>query len=460
MNILIIDDEKGIRTGLTHLFRREEYQVFDTGEYDEALAIVNTENINVAVIDIRLGERNGTELLKEIHAIDRDVICLMVTGYGSISNAVDAMKNGASDYILKPIDNGKILQAVNHQLELKILMKSNDYLKSELMEKVYNFDFLTNNKGIKDILKTADRIKDTEATIMITGDSGTGKEILSRYFHFTSIRKDESFVGVNCAALSDTLLLSELFGHEKGAFTGAYERKKGKFELADRGTLFLDEIGDMSLETQAKLLRVLEERSFQRVGGNKNISVDLRVIAATNKDLSLLIKENKFREDLYYRLNVFSFHLSPLKERPEDIPLLSNHFIETYNKRYSRNVSPLSETDKKRLEAWNWPGNVRELQNVINQGVLLSDGDALNLNRNLNILNGNNSEVNEAIPEALPGRSEGGSLQEQLKPVLAHYEKEILKRVLIRHKYNKTTAAEELGITRKTLSRKVEIYDL
>ncbi len=449
LNILIIDDETGIRKGLKHLFEREGYCVYDTDDYEYSLALINKISIQIAVIDIRIGSRNGIELLKEIRNIDQDIICLIITGYGSVSSAVNAMKEGASDYLMKPLDNEKLLQAIKYQLELKNLIVKNHYLKSELMEKVYSFEFITGNDRIREILATADKIKNTEATVMITGESGTGKEILSRYFHFTSNRKDAPFIGVNCAALSDTLLLSELFGHEKGAFTGAHERKRGKFELADNGTLFLDEIGDMSLETQAKLLRVLEERSFERVGGTKKIDVDIRLITATNKNLEELMAENKFRKDLYYRLAVFAYNLPPLRERPEDIPLLSNHFISVYNKKYMKQALPLSGELENQLLIRNWPGNVRELQNVINQGVLLNKGGVLNLGESFDPIKG------EKTPD-----EENKSLQEQLAPVLNQWEEKILKETLTACKYRRTETAEKLGITRKTLSRKMEKYGL
>jgi DNA-binding NtrC family response regulator len=245
MNILIADDEKGIRIGLSKLFQREGHESFTAEDYESALECIRTTEIHIALLDIRMGDRDGVELLKSIQMINSDVICLMITGYGSISNAVEAMREGAADYLLKPLDNEYLLKAVNERLELKHLKNENLLLKEEQQEKMLDFNFRTNNPKMKKILTVADKVKDTDTTVLITGDSGTGKEVLSRYIHFTSNRHGAPFIGVNCAALSETLLLSELFGHEKGAFTGAHERKIGKFELADRGTLFLDEIGEI-----------------------------------------------------------------------------------------------------------------------------------------------------------------------------------------------------------------------
>jgi transcriptional regulator with PAS, ATPase and Fis domain len=314
---------------------------------------------------------------------------------------------------------------------------------------------VTNNPGMKGLLERADRIKNSPVTIMITGESGTGKEVLARYIHFTSSRRDGKFVSINCAALSETLLLSELFGHERGAYTGAIERQIGKFEIADKGTLFLDEIGDMSLDIQAKLLRVIEENSFERVGGTRRISVDARIVVATNRDLSQLIAEGRFREDLYYRINVMSFHLPPIRTRREDIPVLIDHFVQKYNRRYNKKVECFSREAVDALTEHSWPGNVRELENVVNQVVLLSEGRVVG--------------VRDLKGSTFRGRSEDcppldvtgtRSFKEAMAEVVERYESQIVWRSLEKNAFNRSKTARELSVTRKTLAEKIRKYGL
>jgi len=333
------------------------------------------------------------------------------------------------------------------------LRTENTYLKKALLTSVFCHDFITDNPAVKEVLGVADKIKNSPATVLITGESGTGKEVLARYIHFTSNRKDGNFVGINCAALSDSLLLSELFGHEKGAFTGAIEQKLGKFELADNGTLFMDEVGDMSLDVQAKLLRVLEERSFERVGGTKKIDVDVRLIAATNRDLKQLIKENKFRQDLYFRLNVISCHLPPLRKRPEDISLLAVYFLNIYNQRYNKKILSIKENLFKLMHEYRWPGNVRELQNMINQAVLLCEGTEIEtLNFQGNLLQESGVDLDTS--------GKGKTLKDAVDDIVDFYEKRIISNALSEHDQNRTKTAEALDVTRKTLARKIEKYNL
>lgn len=453
-SILVVDDEEGIRYGLEKLFKREGYRVFSTGNFKEAVAIVRENKIDIALLDIRLkGQRDGIDLLKELKYAEPEIVILIITGHGSIDSSVKAMKEGASDYILKPIDNDKLLVTVRKNFEIKSLRIENTYLKKALLNSVFTYDFITDNPVIKEVLKVADKIKNTPATVLITGESGTGKEVLARYIHFTSIRKDGNFVGINCAALSDTLLLSELFGHEKGSFTGAIVQKIGKFELADSGTLFMDEVGDMSLEVQAKLLRVLEERSFERVGGTKKVHVDVRLIAATNRSLKELIKTGLFRHDLYYRLNVISCHLPPLRKRPEDIPLLVFHFLKQYNQRYNKKVLSINDTLLKRLHEYRWPGNVRELQNMINQAVLLCEGSEI---ESFNFQGGFIPETQELDQSV----EDGKSLKDTIEKIVNLHEKRIISKVLSANNQNRTRTALALDITRKTLARKIDKYNL
>ncbi len=453
MNILIVDDEEGIRYGLKRFFEREGFTVFATESYDEALNIVRDTQITIVLLDIRLKSRgDGISLLEDILNIEPELLVIMITGHGSITSSVTAMKLGAADYILKPIDNNALLEIIRKNLELKNLRNENSFLKSELRNNLFSYNFITDNEDVKKIIRIADKIKNTKTSVLISGESGTGKEVLAKYIHFTGNRRDANFVGINCAALSDSLLLSELFGHEKGAFTGAVKRKIGKFELADKGTLFLDEIGDMPLGIQAKFLRVLEESSFERVGGTKNVHTDVRIITATNRNLKELISKGLFRSDLYFRLNVISCTLPPLRDRPEDIPLLIEHFIEIYNKKYNKNVSGLSKELTQKISTYRWPGNIRELQNLINQAVLLSEGKEIkyfNLYDNLDSSNARDL-MDELLRENLP-------LHHIMERISAYYEKRIIKDALMKYGTRSKTA-EALGITRKTLFRKIERY--
>lgn len=453
---LIVDDEEGIRYGLTNLFEKEDFKVYSTDNFKKAIKIVKENLIDFVLIDIRLkNNKNGIDLLKELKKIDHDMIIIMITGFGSIDNAVSAIKEGASDYILKPIDNLKLLDTLNKNLELRKLKKENFYLKNELFNKYENHKFITNNNKIKSLIEKADKIKNNPVTVLVTGESGSGKEIFSRYIHFISNRKNENFVGINCAALSENLLLSELFGHEKGSFTGAIEKRLGKFEIADKGTLFLDEIGDMSLDTQAKLLRVIEENSFERLGGMKKINVNLRLIVATNKNLNQLIKEGKFREDLYYRINVISFHLLPLRERKEDIPILINHFINKYNERYNKKIKKFEDMVINKLMLYDWQGNVRELENYVNQIVLLCDKEIISEDD----LKKNNL-INRGTADQIVNLSDIKSLKGKIDEIVEIYEKKIIEECLSKNNYNRTKTAEDMDITRKTLRIKMNKYKI
>ncbi len=456
-SILIVDDEEGIRFGLNNLFEKAGFRVFAFGEFDRAISKVREENIDIAILDIRLKDRrSGIDLLRELKQIDPDIIVIIITGYGSIDTAITSMKEGAADYIIKPIDNAKLLDIVNKNLQIRNLRNENYYLKSELLSRSTSYKFVTQNPELQNILKKADKIKNSPVTVLITGESGTGKEVLARYIHFTSNRRQKEFVSINCAALSENLLLSELFGHERGAFTGAVERKAGKFEIANGGTLFLDEIGDMSLEVQAKLLRVLEENSFERVGGTKRINVDVRIIAATNKDLRSLIDEGLFREDLYYRINVVSFNLVPLRKRQEDIPLLIDYFIERYNKKYRKRVKGFDEETIQLFMSYRWPGNVRELDNVINQAVLLAEDGVVNL-KGLKkyFFSGDSVESGKGF-----NIEKVNSLKEYISNVIAEHEKRVIEYFLKKNSFNKSKTARDLGLTRKSLLLKIKRYQL
>ena len=456
LSLLIVDDEEGLRYGLERLFKKQGFRVYAVGDGDEARAIASKNAIDLALLDIRLKSgQGGLALLKELKQIEPEMIVIMMTGYGSIETAVNSMKEGASDYLLKPIDNANLLDVAYTHLDLRALKKQNTFLRSELLHQTPTHHCITHDPELLALLRQADKIKETAVTALITGESGTGKEVMARYLHFTSNRRDGAFVCVNCAALSEHLLLSELFGHERGAFTGAIGRKIGKFEIANQGTLFLDEIGDMPLDIQAKLLRVIEEQTFERVGGTKRIMVDARIIAATNKDIEQAVQAGKFREDLYYRIHVARLHLPSLRERKGDIPLLINHFIEKYNQKYHAQVMAVNDEALRALMAYDWPGNVRELEHVINNAVLLSECRTIGVD---GLQRSMFSKLSAHANHAETAR--GGSLKETIDTLVAQRETEIIRDALRRNRYNKSKTARELDITRKTLAEKIERYRL
>jgi DNA-binding NtrC family response regulator len=455
-SILIVDDEEGIRHGLLNFFTREGFHTFAEGNFESAVEVAEREKIDVAIVDIRLrGNKNGIDLIRDLKKIEPDMIIIVITGFGSIDTAVQSMKEGASDYILKPLDNRRILDTVSKSIEMRSLQTENLFLKDEIIHRYTTHKFITENSTLLEVLSEADKIKNNPVTVLIAGETGTGKEVLARYIHYTSTRKEKKFVTINCAALSGELLLSELFGHEKGAFTGAIERKMGKFEIAHGGTLFLDEIGDMSPDIQAKLLRVIEENSFERVGGTKRINVDVRIIAATNKNLKELTETGAFREDLYYRINVVSFLLPPLRERKEDIPILAQHFVEKYNRRYKKNIKDLDASAYTILLSHDWNGNVRELENVINQAVLLSNNTIITLE---------DLKKSTVFTSSRDGTeidfTKISSLKDAIAEIAQSYEKRIIQHFLTRNNFNKSKTAGALSITRKTLDAKIKRYDL
>jgi DNA-binding NtrC family response regulator len=455
-SVLIVDDEEGLRHGLENLFEREGFTVHTAASYESAVSAAARYPVDAAIVDVRLkGDRSGIDLLLELKRLEPDLVVLVITGYGSVDTAVASLKGGAADYFLKPIDNTKLLESIRRNLEVRALASENRFLRDELMQRSPH-TLVTRDPGLAALLEKADKVKDRPVTVLITGESGTGKEVLARYIHFSGSRRDASFIGLNCAALSESLLLSELFGHERGAFTGAVERKRGKFELADGGTLFLDEIGDMSLEVQAKLLRVIEESAFERLGGVKRITVDARIVTATNKDLAALIREGKFREDLFFRINVVSFHLPPLREHRGDIPLLVEHFLAKYSERYVREPVTLDPATMAALSAYDWPGNVRELENVVNRIVLLGEASFT-------------SEAPGVLPRVLPAATAGtedtrpsaaGSLKVGSEEASARFERSAISEALSRNGGNKSKTARELDITRRTLALKMTRYGL
>ena len=438
--ILVVDDEKLMREYLREQFE-QKYKVDTASNGKEALRMIEEEVYDLVFVDLRLPGMDGIELIRRINELSPGTQTIVITAYGSVESAVEAMKLGAFDYIQKPIQSPEELELkVERAIERGKLLRENLYLRREL-KKAVSFNMVGKSPKMEEVFEKIAAVAKTDVTVLITGETGTGKELVARAIHENSHRKEGMFVAVNCGALPENLLESELFGHEKGAFTGAYKREIGRFELANGGTIFLDEIGELPLHLQVKLLRVLETGEFQRVGSPRTLKTDARVIAATNTDLEKAVEEGRFRKDLYYRLNVVQIKLPPLRERREDIPLLVQHFLEKYGP--DKEIAP--ET-MKILLSYDWPGNVRELENVIESSCVLC-------------------RTNVITPDDLPEYlREKARPRRRLPPdgdmTLAAVEREHIKFVLEQNNWNITRSAEILGIDRVTLYNKIKKYGL
>jgi DNA-binding NtrC family response regulator len=375
--ILVIDDEAYVRDLMMEVFTREGFLVKTASDGETGLDLACTGTFDLILLDLKLPKINGLTLLRSIMERDPDTIVVVITAYGSIETAIQAMKLGAYDYVTKPFEIDQLLLIVNRALERGNLIKENRYLHEELARN-YKFDgIIGKSPKMQEVLKIASTVAPTDATVLIYGETGTGKELLARSIHYQSPRANGPFVVMNCGAIPETLLETELFGHEKGAFTNALTARAGKFERAEGGTIFLDEIGDMSLAMQVKLLRVLQEKTIERVGGSRPIRVNVRIIAATHKDLKAAIREGKFREDLYYRLAVVPLELPPLRERREDIPALAQYFLKKYREQLGKDVRNISPLAMRKLRSYHWPGNVRELEYCIERAVILANGPTI-----------------------------------------------------------------------------------
>jgi len=376
-NILIIDDERSLLELLSVVFKKEGYGVKTSLSASKAYEILDKEDIDFVISDIKMPETNGMDVLKFVKTSHPEVPVVMITAYGSINQAVEALKSGALDYVVKPFDVDELKIIVGRGLAERRLKQENILLKKDLKER-YSFEsMIGKSRAMQEIYNLIEKVATTDSTVLITGESGTGKEMAARAVHYLGTRRDNQFVSINCAALPENLLESELFGHARGSFTGAVSEKKGMFEIAQRGTLFLDEVGEMSPWTQVKLLRALQEKTIRRVGGTAEIPVDVRIIAATNQDLKRRIQEGKFREELYYRLNVISFDMPPLRKRSEDIPLLVSHFLQKYCEKMTKKPKRFTPEVIGILEAYPWPGNIRELENVIERIVAIEDRETV-----------------------------------------------------------------------------------
>jgi two-component system NtrC family response regulator/two-component system response regulator AtoC len=379
-NVLLVEDEKRMRQVIVMQLSDLDLHVHEAVDGEQAIEIFENETIHLVITDLKLPKVNGMEVLQTIKEKDPEIPVIVITAYGSIENAVKAIQEGAFDYVTKPFKEEKLRASVIKALKISRLTYEVRHLRQEIEDRYTFKNIVGDSPKICDVLKLAGSVSNTDTTVLITGESGTGKELLSRATHINSPRSSGPFLTVNCAAIPSTLLEAELFGYEKGAFTGAHKRTKGKFEEASGGTLFLDEIGDMELDVQAKILRILETQEFERLGGGKTIKADVRVIAATNKDLEQMVEEKRFREDLFYRINVFPIHIPPLRERKEDIAKLSSHFIHGFSKAFGKKPPELSEKAIRKLIRYPWKGNIRELKNVLERAMILCKGSQITSN--------------------------------------------------------------------------------
>ena len=456
--ILIVDDEAKMRRVLQLFFEETGYSVVQAENGEEALQKIESVDPDLVICDIRMPRLNGIELLRRVKKLSKELPVIIMTAYGEVKTAVEAMTLGAENYVTKPLDMEELRILATRAIEKQSLIRENIRLRAERGSRFDSRNFIGPSEKMQDVFRLIEKVAPTSTTVLVTGESGTGKELVARAIHSKSPRRQEPFVVVNCAALSEHLLESELFGHVKGAFTGAHSGRQGRFELADRGTLFLDELALMSIPLQGKLLRVLQEKTFERVGSANTIKVDVRIIGATNKNLERLLETKAFREDLYYRLNVVEIHLPTLGDRKEDIPPLTTHCISRLNRELGKNVERLSEEALQLLMRYDWPGNVRELENVVERAMVLGKSGVLGtenfptqitrLRQSPNTENG--FFKNMELPEnGLP-----------LIETVEEMEKNLIKEALKRTGGNKTKAAHLLRVTRKIMRYKTDKYGL
>ena len=443
--ILVVDDEEQMRDLLAKVLERKGFQTSVCGDGTEALAFLEKEPVDLVVTDVRMPGLGGMEALRAVKELNPDIVVIIMTAFGSIDQAVQAVKEGAYDYINKPFKIDEMLLTIEKALDERRLRHEVSTLRQELRTRYHFENLIGKSRPMQEVFGLIEQVAGSRSTVMVYGKSGTGKELVAKAVHYNSQRSTKNFVPVNCAAIPAELLESELFGHERGAFTGAIATKVGKFELATGGTLFLDEVGSMRLDLQAKILRALQEREVERVGGSRTIKIDVRVIAATNRDLKKAVEEGAFREDLYYRLNVVPITLPDLKDRPEDIPLLANHFVQKFGQESNSGIREISKEAMAILISHTWPGNVRELENVIERAATLGRGPAVQ-------------------PSDLPPHLAGGTnpLERALakEATLEDLEKDYIAMILRRTKGHQIRAASILGIDRRTLYRKIRRYGL
>jgi DNA-binding NtrC family response regulator len=438
ISILIVDDEESVRDSLYNWFRDDGYNVECAENAKKALSLLNEKEYDIVLADIKMPGMDGMEMHRRIKALPHVPIVIIMTAFASVDTAVQALKEGAFDYVTKPFDPDDLSHLIRNAATQAALKAENKNLKEHVTSLVDVEDIVGSSEPLRKVLMEVEKVASSDSSVIITGESGTGKELVARAIHSNSPRKYFPMISVHCGALSESLLESELFGHEKGAFTGAAFNRKGRFEMADGGTIFLDEIGTISPKMQVELLRVLESKSFVRVGGNKEITSDFRVICATNRDLKEMVNHGTFREDLYYRLNVVNIRIPPLRERPDDIPVLVNHFIKKYCTSMSRDMISIDPTAMKLLESFDYPGNVRELENMIERAIVVGNGKVIRL-------------------KDLPmGREMISSSIESLEEL----EKKHVSKILDKYSWNISRSAKALNVDRATLYNKIRKYNL
>jgi len=451
-NILVLDDEQNYLLILETVLEEADYNVTALNDPEMALAYLEESEVDVVITDMKMPKLTGRDILEQVKKNYPHIPVLIMTAYGSIESAVEIMRMGAFDYITKPFANDELLLSVSNAVELAKARQQYRILQESLEERFAVHQIIGKSKAMHGVLSMVDKAAPSRSTVLITGESGTGKELVARAIHFASPRKDGPFVSVNCMALNPGVLESELFGHEKGSFTGAVARRRGRFELADGGTLFLDEIGELSAELQVKLLRVLQERTFERVGGGGEIEVDIRVVAATNADLAKAVEEGNFREDLYYRLNVIQVHMPALRERREDIPMLATHFLNKYAEENEKRLTGFAPEAMDYLAGYDWPGNVRQLQNVVERCVVMASGETISVDDLPPGIKDEESQFKGAV-DLLPS-----SLN--LADTLEKIEAQLVRRALAKNDFVQVKAAEALGISKSLLQYKLKKYNI
>ncbi|MFP4113719.1 MAG: sigma-54-dependent transcriptional regulator [Spirochaetota bacterium] len=444
-NVMVVDDEKNIRAGLGKAIELDGHNVFLAEDGRQALDMLESEEIDLIIADLKMPRVSGEELLRRVVESYPTLPVIILTGHGTIETAVQAMRDGAYDFLTKPVNLDRLSLLVKRALSTRELALQHRALQDELDQKRQFANIIGKSAEMNRIFDVVRQVAPTKASVLITGESGVGKELIADAIHHLSNRKEKPFVKVHCAALSQSLLESELFGHEKGAFTGAVARKRGRFELAHMGSIFLDEIGEIDPSVQIKILRVLQEKTFERVGGEQTLEVDVRIISATNKDLKSEIERATFREDLYYRLNVVNIHIPPLRERKEDIPLLVSAFIKEFATENGKAVEGIDSKARALLYNYSWPGNVRELRNSIESAVVMAKGPIISP---------------DDLPPSIAADSESNYVRIHLGATMAEAEKELIRANLAANNGNKSRTAEVLGIGRKTLHRKLAEYGM
>lgn len=447
--ILVVDDDPKILEVIADVLRDGGYVVDTAPDGKQAIKSLSTEYYDLVVTDLKMPKIDGMKVLRHVVDQSPDTMCIILTGYGTIESAVEAIKAGAFHYITKPIKSGEILMVVEKALKYKLLERENILLRQQLKKKYRFENFVGDSRPIQEVFELIEKVADTDSTILITGESGTGKELIAKAIHYNSYRRDNPMVIINCGAIPEELLESELFGHEKGAFTGAHKSRIGRFELANGGTIFLDEIGDMSPNLQVKLLRVLQEQQFERVGSTRTIGVDIRIIAATNQDLFSAVKKAKFREDLYYRLNVIPITVPPLRRRKSDIPLLVDFFVKKFAQEKQKPIKGFTPEAMDTMLQYDWPGNVRELENLVERVIILANSDEIGI---------------DDIPEPIRGHAEKTPPSEIPIPkaklpfdhAVEEYEKRLILEALNETNWVKTKAAKLLKMNRTTLIEKMK----